>query len=245
MSTRHDTAKNTATALLAGLFALILAAPALADHRDRSGKRGVTVFHDVHYRGRSETFYGDISNLEGSRVGNDTVSSVAVSPGCKVTLYKHAHFRGPSITLRDDLHDLRGSYVGNDEVSSLTVRCRGGWWSGDGDADRYDDHDPASCNDSSHHHGGHGYGGYGATMYSDAGFRGRSETFRYDDPSLRDNRIRQDTISSVRVSRGCRVMLYSDTGYRGRVTVLRGENADLRRSEVGNDRTSSIRVDCR
>ncbi len=87
----------------------------------------------------------------------------------------------------------------------------------------------------------------GVTLFQDVHFRGhgRYESFDYDDADLRDNAIRQDTISSIEVGPGCRAVLYSDAGFRGAATVLTDSYNDLRYSAVGNDRVSSIRVECR
>lgn len=207
--------------LCALLLLATLAAPALAEH-DRAG---VTLFQHVYFEGRNETFYGDVPDLRSTYVGNDATSSIAVDRGCRATLYADAYFRGSSVTVHHDLPDLRGTYVDNDRVSSLRVECRSGYG---GKPGYYD-----------------GPRRGGVTVFADSGFRGRSETFLYDDPDLRDNAIRQDSISSVAVDRGCRVVLYADVGFRGAATVLTGDHDDLRFSEVGNDRVSSIQVDCR
>lgn len=216
------------------LFLVILASPAFADH-DRAG---VTLFRHVYFEGRQETFYGDVPDLRGTYIGNDAVSSIAVDRGCRVTLFADSYFRGRSISLHHDEADLRGTYVGNDRISSLRVDCRGGY---DRPAGYYGDSDdgrPAGYYDR-------GGRERGVTVYSDAGFRGRAESFVYDDPDLRDNPICQDTISSVAVGRGCRVVLYDDVGYRGAATELTGDHDNLGSTRVGNDRVSSIRVDCR
>lgn len=218
-----------ATLLLAGtaFTALVsLAAPAAADH-DRPG---VTLYHDVHFSGRRETFFDDVPRLDGSYVGNDTVSSLEVDRGCRVTLYSDAYYRGTSTTFTHSVDDLRGSPIGNDRVSSLRVDCgrygddRPGYYDGDYDDDRDD--------------------GW-VVLYSDAGFRGRREAFNDDDRDLRNNRIGNDRVSSIRIRRGCRVVLYSDRNFRGRATELRDDVEDLRYTSVGNDRVSSIQVDCR
>ena len=240
-----------AVRLLAALILVSLAGPAAAGH-DRDG---VTLFSDVHFAGRSETFNGDIRGLRGTIIGNDRASSIAVPGGCLVTLYRDARFRGPSVTVRHDIADLRATRVGNDQVSSLTVDCYG---EGRGD-DRYDDgrhgddhHGDGHHGDGHHGDGHHGDGHHGdgwrqggVTVFANARFRGRRESFSYDDPDLRDNRIRQDTISSIRVAPGCRAVLFADVGFRGAVTVVSGDDPNLRYSEVGNDRVSSIQVDCR
>ncbi len=216
---RSTSLRSAAAALFATLILLSLAAAAGADHDGP----GVTLYRDVHFEGRYETFNGDVAVLKGTHIGNDTASSIALAPGCRVTLFGDAYFRGPAITVRHDLEDLRTTRVGNDRVSSLRLDCYEGPSGG----------------------GYHGGPQRGVTVYSDADFGGRVESFTYDDPDLRDNPIRQDTISSVYVDRGCRAVLYEHAGFRGAATVLTGELPSLRTSEVGNDRVSSIQVDCR
>jgi len=226
--------------MLAAALLASLAVPAAAEH-DRDG---VTLFEDVHFRGRYETFHGDVSNLRRTYLGNDCASSIEVPRGCQVTLFRDASFRGASVTLDHGVTDLRYSRVGNDEVSSLSVSCydgrRGGWGRDRGDVreDRrtHDRRDDGWRDDRRFR---------GVTLFSDAGFRGRSESFAHNDADLRDNRIRQDSVSSIDVAPGCRAILYSDAGFRGRATQVTGSAADLRNTAVGNDRVSSIQVDCR
>ncbi len=236
-------------AFLAVLAVAFLAAPAFADHDYGREREGVTIFRDVHFRGQYETFHDDVSGLGGTYVGNDEASSIIVPRGCRVTLYRDAYFRGPSVTLRYDVDDLGDTRIGNDQLTSMRVDCRGERWGrrwgrdrdGDRDWRRDDDRGGWGRNDG-------GYGrdrgyGRGVTVYEHANFGGRSETFRYDDPDLRDNPIGQDRITSVIVSPGCRAELFQDVGYRGRSTVVFG-GTNLGHTEVGNDRVSSIRVAC-
>ena len=91
-----------------------------------------------------------------------------------------------------------------------------------------------------------GYGGAqgGVTLFEDAGFQGRAETFYQNDPYLKDDRLGQDRASSVRVAPGCAVTLYRDVDYRGRSVTLYEDVADLGRTEVGNDSVSSLEVHC-
>jgi Beta/Gamma crystallin/Peptidase inhibitor family I36 len=85
----------------------------------------------------------------------------------------------------------------------------------------------------------------GATLYSDADFRGSSEVFVGDVGNLSRTRIGNDHASSVRVSPGCRVILYSDANFRGRSMEVSYDVPTLSGSAVGNDSVSSLRVDCR
>ncbi|MEO1366786.1 MAG: beta/gamma crystallin-related protein, partial [Acidobacteriota bacterium] len=81
-------------------------------------------------------------------------------------------------------------------------------------------------------------------LYSEPGFRGRSEAFRRDDGRLGDNRIGNDAASSIEVPWGCRVTLYEHDDFRGRSVELDRSVADLGRTRVGNRRASSLRVSC-
>ena len=119
-------------------------------------------------------------------------------------------------------------------VSSLRVDCYGGYGDAGYDEGRYDE---------PHRGRGHRHGA--VTVFSDSHFEGRRESFRYDDADLRDNPIRQDTISSIHVAPGCRAVLFSNIGFRGRALAVTGSVDNLRYSAIGNDRVSSIQVDCR
>jgi len=91
---------------------------------DGGGGDGVTLYEDVDFRGRSETFLRNDPRLRDNFIRQDEVSSARVAPGCVATLYEHADYRGRSTTLRHDEPDLRGTRVGNDAVSSIRVECR-------------------------------------------------------------------------------------------------------------------------
>ncbi len=236
------------TAVLMTLAALTV--PAAAEY-DRDG---VTLFQGVHFRGQNETFYDDVRNLRRTYFGNDCASSVSVPRGCRVTLYRDANFRGASITIGHNVADLGASWIGNNELSSLRIDCYGGHGKRYDDRryddrrydDRgYDDYDYKDRRYDDRRYDDRRSRSRGVTVFSDADFRGRYESFDRDDADLRNNSIRQDTISSVSVAPGCRAVLYADVGFRGAATVLTGDQANLRYSTVGNDRVSSIRVDCR
>lgn len=94
---------------------------------DWRGRPGAVLYDDTGFEGRYEVFYDDERNLERSRIGNDSVSSLRVAPGCKVTLYEDANFRGARLEVTGELDDLRGTRVGNDRVSSLRLECWRRW----------------------------------------------------------------------------------------------------------------------
>ncbi|MEM8962798.1 MAG: beta/gamma crystallin-related protein [Acidobacteriota bacterium] len=190
------------------------------------GRRGVTLYRDLRLTGTSETFLDDDPDLRDNRVGNDQVTSVRVSRGCRAILYEHPGFRGRYTELSSDAFDLRGSTVGDDRISSLRVRCDGrpgGGYGGDPGWDR----------------------DRGVTLHRDLGFTGTSETFYGDVPSLSGSRIGNDQATSVSVPRGCFVRLYEHHNYQGDYTELNRDDPDLRGSRVGDDSVSSLRIECR
>lgn len=86
-------------------------------------RRGVTLYEDSYYRGDSETFYEDSTDLRFGRIRNDRASSVKVPEGCTATLYRDIGYQGKFAVLRSDTPELERTPVGNDAVSSLKVKC--------------------------------------------------------------------------------------------------------------------------
>lgn len=90
---------------------------------DRNKPYGVTLHRDLNYTGISETFTGDVPDLRGSRVGDDSTTSVSVSSQCRARLYQNPNYEGAYTEVNGDIGDLRGSRVGDDSVTSIRVRC--------------------------------------------------------------------------------------------------------------------------
>jgi len=82
------------------------------------------------------------------------------------------------------------------------------------------------------------------TLYNEADFRGRDETFHGPVRDLGGTRIGSDSATSIRVAPGCRAVLYRDRDFRGPSTVVTGDVSSLKFTPVGNDSVSSIEVDC-
>jgi len=186
---------------------------------------GVTLYSDYGFRGASETIHGNVVDMKQTRVGNDSLSSIRVPNGCSVVLFADNNYRGHSLELHGDEPELGRTRVGNDSVSSIEVRCSG---QGGGYSSQHSE-----------------YGsGQGVTLYSDYGFRGNSETVTGNIPNMKGTRIGNDSLSSIRVPRGCSVTLYADNNYRGRSIDLTHDEPELGRTAVGNDSVSSISVGC-
>lgn len=233
-SKTYSTSHPILPLLMLGLLALASATGAAADDRqdrqdrqdrdrDRDGQRGVTLYDDEDFRGESEFFAVDDSNLENNRIGSDRASSVRVDRGCRATLYRNHRYKGDSVVLDRDESSLTDTRVGNDSVTSLLVRCAGRGGNTDGD-----------------------YGwGEGATLFSDSDFRGRSQSFDRHVRDLRGSQIGNDDASSVRVARGCEVVLYAGANFRGESTTTEKDIENLSETRVGNDQVSSLEVRCR
>lgn len=198
---------------------------------DRQGREGVTLYADSSFRGLSEVFTADDPDLRDNPIRNDRASSIKVPPGYAVTLYEGTGYRGRSVTLTHDVPHLADTALGNDQASSLRVE-----WRGRGRGRREDRRERRSEDRS-------GDRSRGITLYADSNFRGSSEVFTSDDPDLRDNLIRNDRASSVRVPAGCAVVLFEDVNYRGRSVRLTRDESFLGNTTLGNDQVSSLRVE--
>lgn len=240
--------------VLAGLAALLTATTVGA--LSRYERPGVTLFEDTDYRGRQETFFVDVPNLDRSPFSTNVASSIRVGPGCRITLYSEISFRGRSLVLTEDEPSLTRTRLGNDAVSSMRVYC-----DGRADDDRYDDGRDGGD------HGGGGYSddpygdvedrdygnddydpkwrrGKGVVLFEREDFRGRRAFFGDDEADLGRSRFGNDVASSLRVAPGCEVTLYSDRGFRGRSVVLNRDQPSLYQTRIGNDRVSSLQVSC-
>lgn len=187
------------------------------------GRKGVVLYSDEDFRGRSEFLYQDDDRLGNNTIGNDRVSSLRVSPGCRITLHENERYTGRSDVFERDTRSLRGSRIGNDQASSIEVRCTG--QGGNTGAD-------------------FGFGD-GVILYADTDFRGAKQTFERDVADLRRTHFGNDRASSLRIAKGCVVTLYSDTNFRGRSVRLDQDEPNIASTGIGNDAVSSLEVDCR
>ena len=176
---------------------------------------GVVFYEHPDFRGRSQRFtVPRMEDLRLSHVGNDTLSSVKVDPGCRLVLYEHQHSGGRSTVLYEDITYLRDTRVGNDTASSFELECS----------------DPRKQR--------------GIALYDGEDFRGVEEVLYRDDPSLRDSEIGDNRVRSLRVDRDCVITLFEQANYRGRSMVIDRDYASLRNTPIGRDTVSSVRVDC-
>lgn len=179
------------------------------------GRGSVTFFHDDDFGGRSQQFFDSDDRLFDNPIGNDTISSLRVSPGCRVFLYQDELFRGRETVVSSDVRTLRGSSVGNDSVSSFRLDCTGA--GGRGVTLFSDD----------------GFRGTQERLFAD------------DPDLADNRGVGNDRASSVRVDQGCEAWLFADRDFRGASVYLTGDVPALDRTALGNDRVSSVQVRCR
>ncbi len=186
----------------------------------------VTLYADAGFRGVSQDFDRDVSDLRSSAFGNDRASSLVVSPGCQVEIFSDANFRGRSARLEGSVPRLDRTPLGNDAASSLRISCGGGHGGGYG--------------------GGHGAPAQrsGVTLYAGPNFSGPNETFFQDDSRLNNNSLGDNRVRSVSVAPGCRATLYDLYDYGGRSLVVDRDLGDLTGTNLGNNAASSLRVQC-
>jgi hypothetical protein len=205
------------------------------------------LYADAGYKGTYIDVDRDISDLRGSPVGNDTVSSMRVrcdqyggdwssggdwnsgggwggdTADYGVTLFRDLDFSGTGQTFTDDVPDLRGSYIGSDTATSVRVSrgCR-------------------------------------ARLYADADYRGAHIEVDRDISDLRGSPVGNDTVTSMQVrcegtgagwgggdsgwGSSNRVTLYEDTNFRGAAYSFDSDVGDLRSTFGANDEASSVRL---
>jgi len=231
-----------------GLPAALLIGVALAVPASAS----VTLYRDVDFRGRAQSFQHPIADLGDTAIGNDRASAVDVAPGCTAILYRDVDFRGESMTVRGALADLRHTPIGNDRVSSVDVRCRDrwrgsqrGWERDDGRHDRRRRWEGRDDHRYDRRHGrGDRYDRGGVVLYRDTGFREPGLEARGSIADLGRTPLGNDRLSSLSLPPACSAILYEDAHFRGRALAVDHDIADLRGTPIGNDRVSSVEVLC-
>jgi hypothetical protein len=106
-------------AALAGMLYVAAFAPTTAVGQDTAA---LDVYEHTNYFGVRSGFNRSDPDLRNNRVGNDTVSSLAIDPGCTVTLYEHINYAGRAITFNRNVPNLV-PYGFNDITSSLRLFC--------------------------------------------------------------------------------------------------------------------------
>ena len=86
-----------------------------------NGRNGITVYSDSNYRGRSQSFRGEIADLGRSGL-NDQISSIEVNGAWEVCT--DAYFRGNCQVITSSTRNLNNTGI-NDRISSMRPARRG------------------------------------------------------------------------------------------------------------------------
>jgi hypothetical protein len=216
------------------------------------GNCSVTLYDKDNYQSSGALdVSGNISRL-GNYGFNDRASSISVDNGFMgsyVILYEDYNYGGDSeVIIRDDATFYENK-VGNDRVSSVKLvgcaTCRlyrdtgygGGYISITQSGNL-----PSSWNDEASSIRVYNITSRGIVLYGDYDYKGRQQTFFYNDANLSGDYIGDNATSSVHVVGGANCTLYDGTNYydSGRLT-LTSSCSNLYQYDF-NDKTRSIDV---
>ena len=157
----------------------------------------------------------DLNRLKQMGIKNDDLSSLKVSPGYEIIVYQHHHFQGRKLKFRTNDTCLVNNNF-NDIISSIKVR-------------RAQVTRPKPKK---------------AVVYKHCGFKGYRVGLavgNYDLKQLNRLGIKNDDLSSLKVSRGYEIIVYQHHHFQGRKLKFRGSDSCLVNNNF-NDIISSIKV---
>ena len=187
---------------------------------------GVTLYTQPNWQGVRDTFHSNRTDLQGSYVGNNAIQSLKVEPGWSVTIYEFTDFQGRHETFDEDRPSMASAKMGPRKGQSIKVYGPGreegqATTGGSGGASSFDD---------------------AVTLFSDARFEGHAEGFREDISDMKDSKVGNDRVSSIRVPAGWVVTVYEHKNFEGRAETFKQDVENLEGSHVGNDSISSMKV---
>jgi hypothetical protein len=187
-----------------------------------SDEPGVYLYQHRDYRGKCVRINTDIDQLDTTRLGGDSASSIRIIGSWTAYLYADSRYRGAFSRFTSSDPSLDDDAVANDRASSVKV--------GRGNM-TLDPTSVPSCGS-----------GEGVYLYEHPNFRGQCLKLSADEPRLNRTADGGDRTSSVKIVGSWTVRLYAHDDYQGEFTTLQGDDADLGDTEVGNDHASSIKV---
>ena len=188
---------------------------ACGDGMQLPSAEGVYLYKNSRFAGPCARFTGDVENLAGTPVGDNSASSVLIIGDYAATLYQNPGFAGISSTLVSSANNLRDAAVGTDRTSSLRVR-KGG------------------CNDEP-----------GVYLYERPNFSGRCTKFTADAPDFRIHYIQPNAASSIKLIGDWVATLYAAEGFHGTVSRFEANDSNLAGNSIRDNRARSIAVNPR
>lgn len=177
----------------------------------------VSVYEHCGYKGFKATLAPgnyDLKDLINKGVINDDISSLKVPKGFEVVVYEHHHFQGRKLKFRSNDTCLVNNNF-NDRISSIKVKRV-----------------PVKPRKKR------------AVVYQHCGYKGyrvRLAVGNYDLKKLNRMGIRNDDLSSLKVSPGYEIIVYQHHHFGGRRLKFRGNDSCLVNNGF-NDVISSIKV---
>jgi len=178
---------------------------------------GVTIYEECSYKGRSATLgVGEYTNAELNKRGirNNSISALQVAEGYQAELYINDFHRGASGSLATNNPCLVGEY--NDSITSIIVS-------------KTIDANTARSEPV-------------ATLYAHCNYRGGSVELpagRHDARALQAAQVKENTVSSIKLSPGYRAIVYSGPSFDAKRVVLSGDDDCLDNDDM-NEQLSSI-----
>lgn len=193
---------------------IAIAGLAIAAYLPATSFANATVYQHCDYKGYKVNLAPgnyDLKDLARRGIRNDDLSSIRVRAGYEITVYQHHHFTGRSLKFRSSDKCLVNNGF-NDIISSIRVKKI----APPGKATVYQ-----HCN----------YSGYRVNLAPG----------NYDLNRLKQLGIKNDDLSSIKVSRGYEVVAYQHHHFGGKSIILRSSDKCLVDNRF-NDIISSIRV---
>jgi len=81
----------------------------------------VTLYDEVGFKGKSQSFTTDVPDLRAEPFGTDKAKSIKVSGGAQPILYENAQYKGRNETFGADDSDLANNRIGSGTASSLRI----------------------------------------------------------------------------------------------------------------------------
>lgn len=233
------------------------------------GAAGIYLYQDSAYSGRCLKFTADAPDLA-EYAFTDRASSVRVVGAYNAILYQQANYAGSATVIPGDDPNLGNDAVGDNQVSALEVRrmegpagfvCDGGAGVYLYTAENYlgtcrkitvDRPDLRELDFDNTVSSIWMVGGYDAILYSDPNYQGVATVFNRSDPTLADDEVGVDQVTSIQVQRpdepatlACNgepgVYLYAEPDFIGTCLRLIADAPDLRQYGF-DDRVSSVRM---
>jgi len=182
---------------------------------------GVTVFTECAYKGKSATLReGEYNNAQMNELGiqDNTISALQVSDGYQVELFMNDFQRGDSGVLSTNNPCLLGRY--SDAVSSMIVRKTGTGVAGGAESSV-------------------------VTLYAHCNYRGGSAQLpvgNHDINALKKAGVKENSVSSIKLSPGYRAVVYSGPSFNSKSLVLTADDDCLDNDDM-NEQLSSIVIE--